>query len=180
VSKFGFVPNFKPLDRDEWLILRETRLLALQESPDAFLATYEREKLFTDDEWRAEFDRGAWNVGTERNEPVSLLGVTRERDSPDHERCLEYLWVAPACRRSGVARTLLDMVLDELTDSGVRTAFLWVLDDNNAARRLYQQTGFVSTQYRQPLADRPGRSEERMRLDLRERQADRPGSVAWL
>jgi ribosomal protein S18 acetylase RimI-like enzyme len=77
--------------------------------------------------------------------------------------------VSPEFRRSGVASLMITGTLDELKTAGVRTAFLWVLDGNNAAVRLYKRLGFVSTDFSQPLADFPGRSEERMELDLTER-----------
>jgi ribosomal protein S18 acetylase RimI-like enzyme len=125
-----------------------------------------QDETFGENSWRAEFDRGGWCIGFREGQPVSLLGVTREPDTPQHQCYLEYVWVSPECRRSGVAAFMLTIVLDQLRASGVRTAFLWVLDGNNAAVRLYKRLGFVSTNHRQPLADCPGRSEERMELDL--------------
>jgi hypothetical protein len=43
---------------------------------------------------------------------------------------------------------------------------LWVLDGNEVAMRLYQRAGFTTTNYRQPLAARPGRTKERFYLNL--------------
>ena len=172
--------TFKSLSSDEWITLRDARLLALRDSPAAFLATYERERLYPEAKWRAEFDRGAWNVGLDEKKPVSLLGVTREPGSPTDECYLEYLWVAPEWRGAGLALRMLELVLAQLMTDGVRTAFLWVLDGNRPARRLYERVGFVSTNDRQPIpdAERPGLVEERMLLDLRDRQAHRSGPLA--
>jgi ribosomal protein S18 acetylase RimI-like enzyme len=61
---------------------------------------------------------------------------------------------------------LLRTVLDRLRDSGVRMAWLWILNGNDPALRLYEQFGFQSTNERQPLPGQPGRYEERMRLRL--------------
>ena len=98
--------------------------------------------------------------------PIGLLGVTRERDTPPHECFLEYIWVAPRHRRGRVALRMVGTVLDELRAAGVRTVYLWVLDGNVVAVRLYQRLGFVSTGLRQPIEGRPGRTEEQMRLVL--------------
>jgi len=166
MSKSEFMPDIRLLARHEWFRLRDVRLSALRESPDAFLSTYEREMAFSQDQWRAEFARGDWNVGIRGGRPVSLLGATREPGAPAHECFLEYLWVSPECRRAGIASRMLAVVLGQLRSAGVRTAFLWVLDGNDAAMKFYERAGFVSTNHRQPLAARPGRSEERMRLDL--------------
>ena len=160
------MPDIKRLARDEWLWLRDIRLSALRESPHAFLSAYDQEKGYGEDQWRAEFLRGEWNIGMLRGRPVSLLGVTSEPGAPDHERYLEYLWVAPECRHSGLAREMLTIVINRLQASGVRTILLWVLDGNEAATHVYKGIGFVSTNHRQPLPEDPGRSEEQMRLDL--------------
>jgi ribosomal protein S18 acetylase RimI-like enzyme len=61
---------------------------------------------------------------------------------------------------------MLTVVLGRLRESGVRTAYLWVLDGNDAAVRLYKRVGFISSDQRQPLAERPGRTEELMQFNL--------------
>lgn len=160
------MPDIKSLSSDEWLKLRDIRLTALRDSPDSFLATYALEEAFTEDKWRAEFIRGSWNVGYADGQPVTLVGITREPDTPIDQCYLEYVWVAPPLRGHGVAVAMLNKVLTQLKDSGVRTVFLWVLDGNDAAMRLYERVGFTRNNHLQPLAARPGRSEERLRLEL--------------
>jgi len=169
MGKFGFVPDIKLLVPDEWLRLRDIRLSALRESPDAFLSTYEQEQDYSERQWRAEFARGDWNVGLIEGRPVSLLGVTRESSTPEQECYLEYLWVSPECRRSGVARTMLTAIIERLRTSGMTTVFLWVLDGNEPAKRLYEHCGFTSTGLTQRPRRSPLRSEELMRLIFRER-----------
>ncbi|HZC40276.1 MAG TPA: GNAT family N-acetyltransferase [Streptosporangiaceae bacterium] len=142
------------------------RLTALTDSPAAFLAAYEDECRYSEEEWRAEFGRGEWIIGEIGGHPVSLVGVTREPGAPDSERYLEYMWVEPGYRRSHVAIKMLAAIFSDLKESGVRTVFLWVLDGNRAAVQLYQQLDFVSTAERQRLTIRPESFEERFRLDL--------------
>lgn len=147
-------------------MLRDIRLTALSESPNAFLSTYDREEAYSEDRWRAEFTRGEWNVGFLDSRPASLLGVTRDPDTPADARYLEYLWVAPHCRGRHLALDMIAAVLDGLRARGMRTAFLWVLDGNEVAMRVYRRAGFMTTNHRQPLAARPGRTEERLYLNL--------------
>jgi RimJ/RimL family protein N-acetyltransferase len=144
--------------------LRDIRLTALRESPQAFLSTYGRERVYEDYHWRAEFDRGDWNIGFCAGEPISLLGVTRDDETPADACYLEYLWVAPRYRRLGVALRMIKVILDRLSEAGVRTVFLWVLDGNDIAIQVYERAGFVRTNHSQPA--RPGRTEERLQLDL--------------
>lgn len=161
-----FAPDIRLLTADEWVELRYIRLAALRESPQAFLSTHQREIVYDADRWRAEFTRGKWYIGILARKPVSLLGVTRARDMPIHECYLEYLWVSPEYRRSGIALGMLTAVLERLRAATVRTVFVWVLDGNEVARQLYERIGFVSSNHRQPLAARPGRSEEKLILTL--------------
>jgi ribosomal protein S18 acetylase RimI-like enzyme len=162
MSKSGFVPDIEQLDPDDWRDLRDIRLSALKDSPHAFLHTYEQEEQRSEEEWRAEFDRGDWYIGTIDGAPAGLLCVTREDGAPADECYLESLWVLPEYRRAGVGYAMLTQVLAQLRADGIRTAFLWVLDGNDTAVRLYERAGFVSSNHRQPLPAAPDRSEEKM------------------
>jgi RimJ/RimL family protein N-acetyltransferase len=170
MQKWDVMPDIRMLAPDEWRILRNVRLSALSESPQNFLTTYEREETFDEASWRAEFSRGDWYVGIaggqSPHEAVSLVGITREPDTPTHQRFLEYPWVMPEFRCRGIAFDMIKLVLDRLKGSGIRTVFLWVLDGNESAMRLYKRLGFVSCNHRQLLEALPGRSEELMKLDL--------------
>jgi ribosomal protein S18 acetylase RimI-like enzyme len=166
MPKSWFMPQIKLLHPDEWRTLQTIRLSALRESPRSFLSTYEREKDYGEERWRAEFDRGDWSIGIIRGTPASLLGTTREPGMPSHECYLEYLWVSPEHRRLGVALKMVTTVIERLRAYGVRTAFLWVLDGNEIAMKLYKQVGFVSSNHRELLEAHPGRSEERLQLNL--------------
>jgi ribosomal protein S18 acetylase RimI-like enzyme len=159
------------LAENDWPSLRDIRLQALNTDPAAFLASHETEAAFAEQRWRQEFTRGEWHVmraaeqGPERQD-VGLLGVTWLPATPSWGRYLEYLWVAPELRQHGVASNLLRTVLDRLRDSGVHTVWLYILDGNTPAMRLYQRFGFQSTNDVQPLPDDPTRSEERLWLRL--------------
>jgi ribosomal protein S18 acetylase RimI-like enzyme len=94
------------------------------------------------------------------------VGATREPGRPAYERFLEYLWVSPGSRGQGIGSRFFDLVLGRLQAAGVRTAFLWVLDGNDVAVRLYRKAGFEPVGQPVPLTARPGRSEQLFRLDL--------------
>lgn len=161
------LPDLRSLGREEWHVLRKVRLAALEESPQAFLATHDKEESYSRDRWLEEFDRGDWTIGELAGKPVCLVGVTREPGAPLDERHLECVWVAPEYRRSGVAYGMLTTIIDRLQNSGTRRILLWVLDGNNAAISLYRRLGFVSTKVRQPLkAAVPEHCEEQFELPL--------------
>ena len=52
------------------------------------------------------------------------------------------LAVAPEARRRGIGRALLDRALSELERTGVRAVYLEVRESNQAARTLYESSGF--------------------------------------
>jgi len=151
--------DIKLLPPDHWRTLREIRLSALRESPQAFLSTYQKESGYDELRWRREFARGDWYVGVARvgsaDEQVGIAGITREYDTPPDRCFLEYVWIVPEFRRQGIAFNMINEVLDRLKLSGVQTVFLWVLDGNDAAVRLYELLGFVRRNRRQPLSGYP-------------------------
>jgi ribosomal protein S18 acetylase RimI-like enzyme len=159
------------LEEDAWPRLREARLAALREAPDSFMSNYALELSYQEAQWRAEFARGEWALMTRNGQTVGLLGATREPKTPRSECYLEYLWVLPELRRSGVASSLVRSIISYLTDSGVSTIWLWVLEGNDAARQLYERLGFVDAGRKQPLRDRPERNEELMKLTVSTKSA---------
>ncbi|HEY2575019.1 MAG TPA: GNAT family N-acetyltransferase [Streptosporangiaceae bacterium] len=159
--------QWRILAEPEWWLLRKTRLIALRESPLCFLSSYEKEVAYDETQWREEFIRGDWITLGETDATMDgLIGVTHGDDISPNERYLEYLWISPKSRRSGIATNLMRTVLEMLRTTGIVTAWLWILDGNKPARELYEKLGFISTNERQPLAANPLRYEERMRLRL--------------
>jgi ribosomal protein S18 acetylase RimI-like enzyme len=154
------------LTKNEWPRLRSIRLTALRDAPSAFLSNHTDEMTFDEEQWREEFSRGQWNIMVADHKEIGLLGVTREKDTPERVRYLEYLWVAPEFRRAGMGSLLLKTVLGHLRDSGIHTIWLYVLHGNHPAVRFYRKFGFESTDERHLLPGHPAGSEERMELRL--------------
>ena len=68
------------------------------------------------------------------------------------------LAVVPTARRRGVARTLLEAIVAEATESRIVRLFLEVRESNVAARALYDSLGFApiarrARYYRKPVED---------------------------
>jgi [ribosomal protein S18]-alanine N-acetyltransferase len=102
----------------------------------------------------ASFHRG-WGEGefegmlTERNTLVhrlrrgrKVIGFAVSRMAADEAEILS-IAVAPSHRGRGLSRNLLLTHLGHLAGRGVRTVFLEVEENNQAARRLYDRTGFA-------------------------------------
>jgi RimJ/RimL family protein N-acetyltransferase len=170
----GYRIGLETIASDDWRRLRKLRLFALRESPEAFLASYHQEKAHPKDWWLAELARGRWHVAVPgrklirffRRKPISFLGVTHKPDTAAHMRCIEYLWVAPQKRRSGIGLDFISLIVSRLRSEGIRTVVLAVLDGNQAAMNLYLKAGFTLDGEPVPLETRPGRTEQFLRMEL--------------
>jgi ribosomal protein S18 acetylase RimI-like enzyme len=142
--------ELRRLGPDDWELFREIRLRSLVDAPDAFGSTVERERTFTEADWRQRVSGPVYVV--EDPEPVAV-GGTFERDGVLH---VWGMWTDPAHRGRGHARRILDALIPR----GVQ-AVLDVNVDNDVARGAYERYGFVGTGEVEPL--RPG-SDQRIEL----------------
>ncbi len=91
--------------------------------------------------WRAELESplGFHLVAVEKGRILGQIGAKRILD----ELHITTLAVRPEHRRSGVARTLFEAVLDEFPDTG--EVYLEVRPSNGGARVFYGSLGFKET-----------------------------------
>ena len=141
---------------DEWRRVRELRLRALEDSPDAFGSTFERERAHERPDWLR------WITGWEG--AVNHLVVALDGDEwigmavgslpGDDERAHLYaMWVDPRARRAGVGRRLVEAVLAWAGAEGVREIELGATAINRDAVLFYERLGFVDTGERHALRD---------------------------
>jgi predicted GNAT family acetyltransferase len=151
--------TLRRLGPDDWETLREIRLKALAESPDAFGSTLSREEPRTEEEWRHQLSRSGPVYVVEDPGPVSMGGIFDNQGTPH----VWGMWTDPAHRGRGHARA----ILDALIPSGTR-AQLDVNVTNGDARTAYERYGFVGTGELEPL--RPG-SEQQIELMVLEQRS---------
>ena len=154
------------LDADRWDLLRCARLMALRDTPTAFLGNYAVEAGRSESEWRETFGGSTWIVAREHDDVVGLARSLRDTDAPA-QRHIESVWVAPQRRRAGILRAILEFILQAEHDVG--TWLVWVIqghviDGTTTAIAVYQRLGFEPTGERQPLPDGSGRIEELLEL----------------
>jgi GNAT superfamily N-acetyltransferase len=161
------MPEIREVAEQQWQLLRDVRLLALRQDPEAFGSTYAREVAFGEDEWRARLrGAGRWWLARRDGEVAGIVSGGREPGAPAHERAVYALWVAPAGRRTGVGAELVRAVADWARSDGAAALSLRVAAGNDGARRLYLRLGFVPAPARPLPHEAPGRCEERLVLDL--------------
>jgi ribosomal protein S18 acetylase RimI-like enzyme len=174
--------EIRRLRPDDWSAVREVRLGALAQAPDAFASTLEREQAFDEQEWRRLLAATAWLGAWQAGPPGQLTGIvaTFPEASGDDQAVsgtwhLGAMWVSPEHRGQGIADRLVAAVCDLVRARGGDWVALWVADANPRARAVYRRLGFRLSGERGILRPgppgQPDPEEARMILDLRARPA---------
>ena len=130
---------------DDWSLVREIRLRSLSSDPAAFGQSWDKESTYEDSVWQDRVRAAAWFLAMEEGQPVGVVAVRHEEDSPANERELQAMWVTPNSRQSGIAGKLAEAVFDWSREDGADTITLYVGPLNKGARALYEALGFVDT-----------------------------------
>jgi GNAT superfamily N-acetyltransferase len=129
---------------DDWALLRDLRLRALLDAPEAFGQTYANAAAEPELEWRSTArsasagDRRAWFFAG----PAADQGMVQTRRRPPDDCLVFSMWVAPEARREGVGRALIDGAAEWARAWGARRIVLWVTGANEGAQRFYERIGF--------------------------------------
>lgn len=140
--------KFRVLTAADAAAFRAVRLLALQESPTAFRATFaaEREHSLRHVAERLAGSPDSWVLGAfAKVGLIGTIGFTRERgEKSQHKGLIWGMYVHPDWRGQGIGGALLDKALSLADQSpGLRRINLAVVTSNTAALRLYQSRSFV-------------------------------------
>jgi hypothetical protein len=141
----------------DWQALREIRLQALLDAPDAFASTHAGEAAFGEDEWRRRAGRdGSFIAFLPEVCPAGLGGGYLA--APE----VVELVACSSGRRPGAAASVRRSSTRSRRgpgQQGASTVHLWVTETNPRARLLYERCGFTVTAERQPLPSNPALSE---------------------
>jgi ribosomal protein S18 acetylase RimI-like enzyme len=158
----------------DWADLQRVRLRSLADAPKAFVAEYEHEVRWREDDWRSVIRQARWVLA---RGPVGVVGVARSSQDTESPglRYIEAVWVAPEFRCQGIGHALVDWLIDVERGSQAREILLWVIEGNVYARELYLRMGFRSTGRVQPVPGREEQTEELLSYVLRGWRRFRPG-----
>jgi GNAT superfamily N-acetyltransferase len=151
---------------EEWRALRDTRLRALEDAPDAFATRFEEARMRPDEWWvdwaavSAEGDGQAMFLAWDGAAAVGIVGTFPAEDG---RRWLIAMWTDPGARGRGVGRALVEAIATFVRDAGSRELFLQVLEGNDTASSLYCSCGFEDVGPGESHQNRPTRE---MRLAL--------------
>ena len=126
---------------------QQLRLEGLRESPTAFASHYEDERKLAIDAVAARLEPSADRASFgafEAGSLIGVIGIQREgRKNLRHKALIFGMYVAPAARKRGVGRELLDRTLGHAARmSGLRQVNLCVNATNASAVAMYRAAGF--------------------------------------
>lgn len=136
---------------DDWRAVREVRLRALADSPDAFGVTLQEALAQTEAVWRDRL-RGSnpTLLALDEDRPVGMGGGFLPPGTD--VAWIWGMWIAPERRGTGLGRRIVDELVRWAQGTG-RVVHLHVAEGNDRARALYVSSGFVATGQWEPLRD---------------------------
>jgi GNAT superfamily N-acetyltransferase len=156
----------RQIGADGWQVMREVRLAALLDAPEAFSSSYQRESGFGQADWLGRITRGANFLAYTNGGGSGPAGIAGGFVPSPGVPELVSMWVAPEHRGAGVGRALVGAVVRWARAEGHDQLHLWVTEDNEPARILYGACGFTPTGERKPLASCPELTEIAMRRSV--------------
>ena len=115
----------------------------MKEAPSAFGSTWEREKNRTEEEWRNAVVSRTRFVAESDGQAVGMASVGEA--GPGRAGSVTSFWVHPRARGKGVGDALLLATIESARAAGYGELFLWVVENNDHAQKLYQRHGFQRT-----------------------------------
>ena len=136
---------------DDWPLVKDIRLRALADAPDAFGMTLAQSAAQPDEEWRERLSGPSPTVlALDDGRPVAMGGGFLV---PDSDVAMVWgMWTEPAARGRGLGRRILATVVDWAHGAG-RTPYLHVTEGNEVARAAYVAAGFEPTGTWEPLRE---------------------------
>jgi GNAT superfamily N-acetyltransferase len=134
------------LSPQDWRIFKEIRLEALRREPAAFSSTYAETRARPDESWRQWLENPLCIVlGALAGErPIGIVGAYLGSEDGDASVAVVFgMYVNREYRRQGVGRLLLASLIDLLLEiPDIATIRLWVTEEQDSARILYESVGF--------------------------------------
>lgn len=138
------------LPPERWAEYRELRLTMLLETPNAFGATYEEESLYPNQQWYNYLVEATQEKRTVlkfclKNNAIIGMGGAKIGQTPktQHKATLFSIYLLPQYRGSGIAKRLVQAILDTLKEKEtIKKIDLVVSADQQNARNLYKKLGF--------------------------------------
>ena len=132
------------LSVDDWQRLKQLRLAALSDAPQAFGSTLVGAERYSAADWRKQIEELATFVAVSEKKDIGIVRGAVD-DSEANNAFLISMWVAPDSRGLGAGKQLIGAVISWARDAGFTRLKLDVADDNSPAIALYERMKFLPT-----------------------------------
>ncbi len=132
------------------LLLREIRLLALSDEPDAYGSTLAETQRYGEAQWRQMASSWNYYLALRDNDVVGMASGGRF-ERVDDARWLYGMFVRDDVRGTGVAHRLVHEVAQWTREQGVSILGLHVTSSLPRARAFYRRIGFVDVKRPTPM-----------------------------
>jgi ribosomal protein S18 acetylase RimI-like enzyme len=146
------VTEVRPVRPEEWQALRDLRLEALQDSPDAFWTRLADALERGEDHWRAAAAPPC-HVADDEGRLVGMVSAFPDDDDPRLTHLIA-IYVSPAARRRGLGGALVETQLAWARRAGYEHVALMVNAANRDAVALYERLGFRESGRRERMHGR--------------------------
>ena len=121
----------------DWALLREIRLRALAEVPEAFGATLCEAQARTEQQWRDRITQRAQFVAVTGQAVGGTVAGAADPDRDSVHLCS--MWVDPCARGTGIADQLVQAVISWAADNSRTRIRLEITEGNSRAESLYMR-----------------------------------------
>ena len=137
-------------------LLRELRLAALRDLPEAFGGSLDAEASWSSDAWAERMREASWLVAERDDTCIGLAALSHAPQDRPAEAWLWSWWVAPQARGTGVARAMLKFAERSCAERGWSTLSLGAFTANERAIAAFERLGFTRSGSPLPSTSRPG------------------------
>lgn len=139
--------EIRQINQNEWQLLRQVRLAAVADSPQAFADTLEKTQQMPQSLWQRRALSGSEGkdsycaVALDGSNPIGIAVGLTDADEPKRT-FLVSMWVAAQYRGTSIAPSLLQRVLSWATSIAAEIIMAGVKPGNDRAARFYERNGF--------------------------------------
>jgi len=132
----------RKVEADDWQALKQLRLEALQDTPDAFGSTYAESVTWPDQRWKTMAADWNYYFAESDGQVVGMLSGSLHDHHPG-TWWMFGMYVKPAFRGQGAAEALVERVGLWAKAQGACELYLHVTESVGRARAFYEKNGFV-------------------------------------
>ena len=146
----------KPILPQHWPLLKDVRLRALADAPEAFGTTLAEAQAYSDAEWQArarrfsELPPAVGCLAYLDNIPCGMACAYPSGENPQAAGMTSF-WAAPKARGQGVADALVSFIAEWTKAQGLSVLEADVVEDNHRAIAFYKRIEFQATDHSEPF-----------------------------